>query len=68
MLDALYDTERGLSARADVRSEINELVSQLESMAPSVKSTEQVSQLLHLSLQAASLCQVKSTRPLESIG
>ncbi|MEW5302029.1 MAG: hypothetical protein WDW36_004841 [Sanguina aurantia] len=41
LLDALYDTERGLSARADVRSEINELISQLESMAPSVESAEQ---------------------------
>eukprot|EP00955_Chlamydomonas_euryale_P075183 362239-Chlamydomonas_euryale.AAC.3 len=40
LLDSLYGTERGLSARSEVRAEINELISQMESMSPVPNPTE----------------------------
>lgn len=40
LLDSLYGTERGLSARSEVRAEINELISQLESRNPTPSPTE----------------------------
>ncbi len=40
LLDSLYGTERGLSARSEVRAEINELISQLEAVNPTPSPTE----------------------------
>ena len=40
LLDSLYGTERGLTARSEVRAEINELISQLEAQNPTPNPTE----------------------------
>jgi hypothetical protein len=40
LLDSLYGTERGMSARSEVRAEINELISQLEAKNPVPNPTE----------------------------
>jgi len=40
LLDSLYGTGRGLSARSEVRAEINELISQLEAKNPTPNPTE----------------------------
>jgi hypothetical protein len=40
LIDSLYGTERGLSARSEVRAEINELISQLEAKNPVPNPTE----------------------------
>mmetsp|Transcript_363 Transcript_363/g.974 ORF Transcript_363/g.974 Transcript_363/m.974 type:complete len:329 (-) Transcript_363:1236-2222(-) len=45
LLDSLYGTERGLSARSEVRAEINELISQMESMSPVPNPTEALDKL-----------------------
>lgn len=45
LLDSLYGTERGLSARSEVRAEINELITQLEAKNPTPSPTEMISAL-----------------------
>ena len=40
LLDSLYGTERGLSARSETRAEINELISQIEAKNPTPDPTE----------------------------
>lgn len=45
LLDSLYGTERGLSARSEVRAEINELISQLEAKNPTPSPAEALDQL-----------------------
>jgi hypothetical protein len=40
LLDSFYGTERGLSARSEVRAEINELITQLEAKNPTPSPTE----------------------------
>lgn len=40
LLDSLYGIERGLSARSEIRAEINELISQLEAKNPTPNPTE----------------------------
>jgi hypothetical protein len=40
LLDSLFGTERGLSARSEVRAEINELITQLEAKNPTPSPTE----------------------------
>ncbi|KAI8471219.1 MAG: plastid lipid-associated protein/fibrillin conserved domain-containing protein [Monoraphidium minutum] len=45
LLDSLFGTERGLSARSEVRAEINELITQLEAKNPTPSPTEMMSAL-----------------------
>ncbi|KAG1659090.1 hypothetical protein FOA52_013736 [Chlamydomonas sp. UWO 241] len=45
LLDSFYGTERGLSARSEVRAEINELISQLEAKNPVPNPTETLEKL-----------------------
>jgi len=45
LLDSLYGTERGLSARSEVRAEINELISQMEAQNPVPNPTEVLEKL-----------------------
>lgn len=45
LLDSLYGIERGLSARSEVRAEINELISQLEALNPTPSVTEATERL-----------------------
>jgi len=45
LLDSLFGTERGLSARSEVRAEINELITQLEAKNPTPSPTEMMSML-----------------------
>lgn len=40
LLDSLYGTERGLNASSEVRSEISELITQLEAQNPTPAPTE----------------------------
>lgn len=40
LLDSFYGTERGLSARSEIRAEIGELITQLESLNPTPSPTE----------------------------
>jgi hypothetical protein len=40
LLDSLFGTERGLSARSEIRAEINELITQLEAKNPNPSPTE----------------------------
>ena len=40
LLDSFWGTQRGLSAKADVRADINELITQLEAMSPVANPTE----------------------------
>lgn len=45
LLDSFYGTERGLTARSEVRAEINELISQLEAFNPTPEPTEALDKL-----------------------
>eukprot|EP00798_Chlamydomonas_sp_ICE-L_P002365 gene2365-8673_t len=45
LLDSLYGTERGLSARSEIRAEINELISQLEAGSTLPSSSEVLDKL-----------------------
>ncbi|KAF6253398.1 astaxanthin vesicles associated protein [Scenedesmus sp. NREL 46B-D3] len=45
LLDSFYGTERGLSARSEVRAEINELITQLEAKNPTPSPTEMMALL-----------------------
>jgi len=40
LLDSFYGTQRGLTARGEIRAEINELISQLEAKNPMPNLTE----------------------------
>lgn len=40
LLDSFYGTERGLSARSEVRAEISELITQLEAKNPTASPSE----------------------------
>ena len=40
LLDSFYGSERGLSARSEIRAEVNELITQLESANPTPSPTE----------------------------
>nr|ADK79127.1 astaxanthin vesicles associated protein [Haematococcus lacustris] len=45
LLDSLYGTERGLTARSEIRAEINELIGQLEAKNPTPNPTEVLEKL-----------------------
>jgi len=45
LLDSFYGTQRGLTAKSEVRAEINELISQLEAKNPMPNPTEDLAQL-----------------------
>jgi len=45
LIDSLYGTERGLTARSEVRAEINELISQLEAKNPNPSPTDAMDKL-----------------------
>lgn len=45
LLDSLYGTDRGISARSELRAEISELISQLEAKNPTPNPTETIEQL-----------------------
>jgi len=45
LLDSLYGTDRGLTARSEVRAEIDELITQLEACNPTTSPTEDADKL-----------------------
>lgn len=56
LLDSLYGTERGLTARSEVRAEINELISQLEAKNPNPSPTDVSIRQLDMAYEASVRC------------